>query len=315
MMPNHAMMSAGHCSDGNHALTMDSQMLTSSHYSNGSHALINDPQTTQQRTVPVDGLSAVATGVGYGLATTPSHSPRSNPMHLGGSGSVLRGTTDFSEGRRQTGDRKVAADMSLTESVEATTSKRQSKARVERRAKTKSLSAPESTAAAAVASDQKVKGGTQPPLAGDHKVAAAFPRARRKPDLEKLPETFEATYSDLNARTEDDKPTLLNIISDCGRGETESSTRCYGKPQRRYMPTCWRRDARATQRIDDTTPELREFGTAHDNLESSGKAQHVYEARDQQTLRTPEPAETLKTGSAMSEADVKREYCASVISC
>ncbi len=87
MMPSHAMMVqqfSHQCSDGNHDMTTEPLVLTSSHYSDGSDTSINDPRSTiiQQIEVPVDGLSAVAAGDGYGLATTPPYSPRSNPTPM-----------------------------------------------------------------------------------------------------------------------------------------------------------------------------------------------------------------------------------------
>ena len=61
------------------------------------------------QSVPVDGLSAVAAGVGYGPALTPSHSPRSNPMHMGAA-FLTDGTTTGAIDPLSAGDPRAAAD-------------------------------------------------------------------------------------------------------------------------------------------------------------------------------------------------------------
>jgi len=107
-MPSHAMVTqqyAHQCSDGNHDLTTDSLMLKSSHYSDGSYASIIDTQTTQrtEQEVPVDGLSAVAAGSGYGPATTPPRSPRSNPTKDENNRSLIATSVEGSQIAKGTG--------------------------------------------------------------------------------------------------------------------------------------------------------------------------------------------------------------------
>ena len=61
------------------------------------------------QSVPVDGLSAVAAGVGYGPTITPSHPPRSNPIHMGAA-FLTDGTTTGTIDPLSAGDPRVAAD-------------------------------------------------------------------------------------------------------------------------------------------------------------------------------------------------------------